>query len=518
MISSGPIARRYTIARAIILATVWQATRLDAQGTPYTATSPLRICCTSPLARWGAVRDTAPSILGATRNVAGLRTALGDEWRRVRVAAEGARGEWRRPQEAAQREALSLSAEGSQSAGKWLTTGSAQYQRATDANVAWNNSSDAYLGSSYVWADSVGGTFRRDALSLGGALVTPTWRRVTAGVQLDYALGQGARRNDPRPLFRRRVAELAPAIAIAIGKHTLGFGALVGWHREDQEIGGGTSTDFPVVFRLRGIGTFDRTQLISAERAVLGGVMGAHAGWARTGNRWQASLGSTIRIERDSVRDGISTPVTNGATRRVRVDGTAALRRRLDRGGMEWRAGLRTEAARGRDPVFLATNAIDEATTFATQLQWWRGDSPIDARWSAELGAEQAVLSRRDVAAETEWRATVPGIRASGGHRFGGREHTVLIAVAAGSDRASDASYASLRPTRMTPVLALADYAVVGAARTHGGLIVAWETRTDGTVVRRLRLEALASRTNGRLADERQALGRTRWTLAYELY
>ena len=70
----------------------------------------------------------------------------------------------------------------------------------------------------------------------------------------------------------------------------------------------------------------------------------------------------------------------------------------------------------------------------------------------------------------------------------------------------------------MTPVLALADYAVVGAARTHGGLIVAWETRTDGTVVRRLRLEALASRTNGRLADERQALGRTRWTLAYELY
>ncbi len=432
--------------------------------------------------------------------------------------ADGVRGAWRRPQDAAHREAVSLVAEGAQAAGGWLTTGAAQYQRATDADVPWNNSSDAYLGSSYVWADSVGGTFRRDALALSGALVAPAWRRLTAAVQLDYGLGQGARRNDPRPLFRRRVAEVAPALAVVMGQQTFGLGAIVGWHREDQEIGGGTSTEFPVVFRLRGIGTFDRTQLISAERAVLGGVVGAHAAWARTGDRWQWSVGSTVRLERDSVRDGISAPVTNGATRRVRADGTTAVRRRSDRGGVEWRASVRTEDARGRDPVFGATNAIDEATRGESEVRWWRGGSPTDAGWSAKLGAERAVLSRRDVATETEWRATVSEIGASVGHRFGGQTRTILVAGGGAIGRPSATSYVARRPSRMSPVLALADYAVITANRAHAAMSLAWETRNAGAVVRRLRLEGTLNRTHGVLADGRRSLARAQWTLAYELF
>jgi hypothetical protein len=491
---------------------------LPAQGTPYTATSPLRPCCASSNATMQAVRDTAPSILRASRNAAGVRTALGEQWRRVVVMADGTRGEWRRPQEAAAHEALSLVAEGAQRAGSWLTTGVAQYHRAVQSGVSWNNSSDAYLGSSYVWADSVGGTVRRDALALSGAVITPVWRHLTAALQVDYALGQGARRNDPRPLFRRRVAELSPALSLTMGRQTIGLGAMVGWHREDQEIGGGTSTEFPVVFRLRGIGTFDRTQLISAERAVLGGVVGAHAAWARAGERWQWSLGSTLRVERDSVRDGISTPVTNGATRRVRLEGTTAVRRRSDRGGIDWRTSLRSEDAQGRDPVFSAINAIDDATTLHSDVQWWRGDSPQDARWSVALTVEQATLSRRDVATETEWRATVPGISALAGHRFAGGARALAIAVGGGVQRPTTTSYEALRPSRMTPVLALADYAVVSAPRAHGSLALAWETRADGMVTRRLRLETTVHQTTGTLADARRSLGRTQWMVGYEVY
>jgi hypothetical protein len=506
-------------AVAIVLAAVCQPSAVVAQHMPATATSPLRPCCSHDWA--GTVqplRDTAPSLLTVSRNAAVLAQRFGASWRRFAVQGATAGGEFRRPQEAARSDQITVTAEGVQRAVGWTMVGSASYRRASDEGVAWRNTSDAYLGNVFIWADSVGGTLRRDELGLSGAIVSPAWHGVTAALHLDYGIGQGARRNDPKPLFRRRIAEVSPALAYTVGRHTIGVGAVVGWQREDLEIGGGASAEFPVVFRLRGMGTFDRTQLISAERAMLGGVTGAQLGWSRTGDRWVIAIGGTVRVERDSIRDGIATPVSGGATRRVRGDGQVALRHRSDDGGTDVSAALRNEEARGVDPVFRAVNVIDDGTAAATRVRWWRGRDPAEARWLATIVGQRVQLLRRDLAAETTWNATMPIVTAALAHRVPMTGGAVLLGLGGGAGWRERADYAALRPSRLTPILALADYAVVSAPQRHGLATVAWERWAAGAVVSRIRLDGLLVRTAAALADARPALTRTNLSLTMELY
>lgn len=514
------VAGRGAIASvAIVLAALWGSSAVSAQHTPATGTSPLRPCCSHD---WSdvvqPVRDTVPSLLSASRNAAVLPQVFGTSWRRFALQAKSTGGGLRRPQEAGRSDQVSLSAEGSQRAGRWTVIGNAAYRRATDSDVAWRNTSDAYLGNVYIWADSVGGTFRRDELALSGAIASPSWHGLTAALHLDYGIGQGARRNDPKPLFRRRVAEVSPALAYTVGRHTIGIGVLVGWQREDLEIGGGASAEFPVVFRLRGMGTFDRTQLISAERAMIGGGTGAQIGWSRNGDRWTLALGGTVRVERDSVRDGIATPVSGGASRRVRGDGQVALRYRAADGGVDLSAALRNEEARGVDPVFRAVNVIDDGTTATTRVRWWRGRDPVAARWLATIVGHRAQTLRRDLAAETTWNAAMPSLTAALAHRVPVGSGAVLLGMGGGAGWRERAAYAALRPSRLTPILALADYAVVSAPQRHGLATVAWERWGRGGVASRIRLDGVVVRTAAALADARQSLTRTHLSLTMELY
>lgn len=511
--------REAALLGTLVLVVVSGSETARAQGTPYTRSSPLRPCCgVAGTESAPPLRDTVPSLLSVSRNAAAIPQVLGTAWHRLSAQARSTRGDWRRPQEAAQSEQIALVAEGLQRAGQWTVAGGAEYLRATDAGVAWRKTSDAYLGNTYIWADSVGGTFRRDELGLAGAIASPIWHGITAAVQLDYGIGQGARRNDPKPLFRRRVAELAPAVTYAIGRHVVGAGVMIGWQREDLEIGGGASAEFPVVFRLRGLGTFDRTQLISAERAMIGGVTGGHAGWSRTGDRWQMAVGGTVRIERDSVRDGIATPVSGGAMRRVRSDGQAALRYRTDRGGAEVSAALRTEEARGFDPVFRAVNVIEDGTTLQTRLRWWRGPDPVAARWAVTINHSRAQLLRRDLAAETEWNATTPSISGVVARRLPAPAGNMVIGLGAGAGWRAHAEYAVGRPTRLTSILAMGDFAVVAAPQRQALATIAWERRWVGGTSSRLRLDGVVARTVGVLADSRESLTRTHLSLSLELY
>jgi len=490
-----------------------------AQGTPYTSSSPLRACCLGAASEQEiAIRDTLPSLLSVSRNAASIPRSLSQSWRRVLGQARATEGGWRRPQDAARINALALTAEGEQRAGAWFVSGGVTYGRASDVGVSWRNTSDAYLGNSFIWADSVGGTFQRDELALAGALVTPSWRGVNAGVQIDYGLGQGARQNDPKPLFRRRVAELSPAVAYTFGRQQIGAGVMLGWQGEDLEIGGGLSAEFPLVYRLRGLGTFDRTQLISAERAMIGGVSGAHAGWSRTGDRWVTAIGTTLRVERDSVRDGIATPVSGGATRRTRRDGEAALRRRSARGGLEVAAALRMEEARGVDPIFRAVNVIDEGTAMEARLRWWRGVDPVAARWGAGLVVSQSRLSRRDIAAETSWEAVMPSLAATATRRVPAPGGDLLLGVGGGLGWRGSTAYSAQRPTQLTPILALADFGVVSAPTRRALLSLAWERIVAGRVSSRVRVDGSLARTSGRLADDRESLARSMWSLSLELF
>lgn len=482
------------------------STPLGAQTTAGAQRTPLRPCCGFD-AGSSPSRDTLARVARVVRNGAAMAAALPDDWSRVQVEIQHVAGALHRPQEAGALSTVALRAEGQRTARGWWSSGAAGYRRGRDHDVRWRNHAEPYTGMPYEWADSVGGTMRHDQLGLEGALATPRWRGWRAGLQLDYGIGQGARRNDPRPLFRRRVADLSPGLVYTRGGHELAAGALLGWHREDLEIGGGNSTEFPVLFRLRGIGTFDRTQLISGERAIIGQVRGGHAGYALHTVRWQAALGATLRIATDSVRDGIATPTNGGSARRVRQELAGQLRRHGAH-PLELTLSNASETARGRDAIFAAVNAIDEARQTRVELRWWAGVSPVIAPWLLTASVIDGVLSRADRATETAWRvprqrfavhATYRGSRPTGG---------VMIESGIAAQTIGAASYSALRPTRLTPILAAADYAVVAAARTEWTAALGWEQRTASALLWRIRAEVHAAGAAAGNVAGRPALGR----------
>ena len=260
----------------------------SAQSTSATRLSPLRGCCALGYTEWDV--DTASSLWRVAANAADIARSMPRRaesvWRRSQVTLSHNAGSSYRPQEAAATSTAELVAEGGQSRGRWSTYGRVGYERRQDRDVRWRHTADAYDGMQYQWADSIGGTFGRDVLTISTAFASPAWRGWRAGMSSTLGLGPGARQNDPRPLTRRRIAEWAPGLKWTRGRQTLGVSYQREWLREDLEVGGGTSSEYPSIFRLRGMVTFDRTQLISGERALFATGNGGTMAYAYEGTTW----------------------------------------------------------------------------------------------------------------------------------------------------------------------------------------------------------------------------------------
>jgi hypothetical protein len=463
-------------------------------------------------------------VLRVARNPAALHTLSlnGTAARVISLGLEQSSGSLHRPQDAGASQVTRAHAWGWRASRGWLMTGGVEWRRFRDDDVAWRNVSDAYRGASYVWADSVGGTWRGDALQLNSAIASPSWRRVRLGLGVDYGVGQGARRNASRPLYRRRVAEFTPALLWTAHGQSLAVSGVFGGQREDAEIGGGGIID-PTVFRLRGMSTFDRTQLISAERALIGSVRGATLAYAGESARWQWAVAAGERREQDSVRDGIARPEFGGGTARERRDINAVLRRQHDVGGSEARVSWQRETARGTDPVFRAVNQVDEGALLHAEFMYWRGaqgrsvspHAPLQAAWlfGAELLRPQT--SRRDVVAETSWDV----VRTELGGRVVRRQQigsgSIVLGARVWAATVSDSMYRADRATVMTARLARPDFDVHAVARRGADFTIAyeWQRGTSAQPTARLRIDS-------RLVDasNNSAQGRQQWRVGAELF
>ncbi len=349
------------------------------------------------------VLDTVPGLLRVMQAASALDD-VSPTFRRYVVTAAHEAGAWRTPQEARRRDVVRVEADGRSMQGAWRLDGGVHYQRHADRDVMWRNQSAASLLGGYVWADSIGGTFRGDFLGLRAGVQRPLRSRAWAiGLPVDLALGQEARQNDPRPLVRRRVASVAPDLRWERGSQRVAVGATMEWTQEDLEIGGGVSPDVPLVYRLRGLATFDRTQLNSAERRLTGRALGVRAGWQWQRAASRFALGYAGRVTEDEVRDGIAAPVTGGASRRQRHDLRLGWRHIARAHTLDVDAWWRYETRRGTDPVFRAVNIDDEAMQTHAAVAWWMGRNMDVAPWWLHLAAEQRATQWRDLAAEARW-------------------------------------------------------------------------------------------------------------------
>ncbi len=404
-------------------------------------------------------RDTVDGLLRDGANPAAA-WRLGAVDPVVAVGLRHTRGQWRRPQEAERPLGAAAVADGGRPIGGWWLGGQFGYLRGEDHGVRWSSVADPYAGSPYVWADSIGGDWRRDHVTTAGTLGSPAWRGWRGGLAVRYAIGQGSRDNDPRPLYRVRRIGVTPGVTTLLGKLRIGATATLAFEREEGELGDYSLTD-PFVFRLRGLTTFDRTGLRTADRTRAGRtvaaglqVAGAAAGW---------SLAVDHGVDRDSTFDGVGSPTDAGRFRRSWTRGVA--RTRLGR--TEASIYGRTAEGRGTDPVFRAVNIVAGDDTVGATIRTWRGDGPQTAPLVVALAGEWSRLSRRDIAAGTSWRSS--GLNLSLGAalrpRIAGSRW--LVIGRAGVLRALDAEYVGGRPSVMTPILAEADYRRFTADGVH---------------------------------------------------
>lgn len=482
-------------------------------------------CCGGDAQSMPVGMDTLPGLL----RTGGHASALGDlpaSWRRYGVQFLNVDGALHGVQEPGGVQQIRLSGEGARALARWQAVGRAEVVRRREREAMWRNQSTESLSSLYVWADSIGGTFRSDGIVLTAGIASPAWHAINFGVLLDHGLAQGARRNDPRPLYRRRTAAFVPSLRWTHGAHELGVQGRIGWQREDVEIGGGLSSDAPVVFRLRGIATYDRTQLNSAERALLGRTIGAGGAYAWHGTRSHLAVDADWRVSTDSVRDGIATPTFGGRTQWSRMVFTAQARRRHGRSTTDVTLRYRQDEAPGTDPVFAAINAMEDHDRMELQARWWSGTGSEDslhaglstAPWIVEMLAARETIGARDVAAAAHWSIErLPlQVRLTRQIRFGSRDTWWIRGGVAGGVVTTSALFIGI-PSRMSAVLAAGDYAVRAASTMGYDLQWGWEHRR--TAGERLRVAVGWQDRAARIGDAGTAgrVHRREFTMQFEV-
>jgi hypothetical protein len=435
---------------------------------------------------WAA--DTLPGLWREGGNPAGLAGAGLPGIGRFTAALGGESGALRRPQDAEGRRALRFGVEGDRARPGAATAGRLVYGREAARAVRWSAVADPYAGSPYIWADSAGGDWTRDRVEIQGAAATLTpLAPLTVGLRLDYAVAQGARQNDPRPLFRRRDLRLTPGVALRLAEHhTIGAHLALGRGREENEVGYFADRD-PYLFRLRGYGLYDVTQLVQGERTVLDHELGGGLQYAGERGRWRWSAALDAAVAVDSAVEGVASPRFGGRYRREGAGLGLALRRRGVGRVAEARFEARVLEGRGTDPVFLAQNTTDAERSAVLRLSGWRergaGERPLEA--SLDLGVH--TLEREDIATRTRWDITTLGITSAlGARRPRAGGGALLAAARAGYGAALRSHFEALRPTALTPILTEPEFRYHAADRFHLSLALGGERPLGARTTARL--------------------------------
>ncbi len=397
------------------------------------------------------------------QNAAGLGQWQGFGYGITRLSVTHHTGDFRRPQEPRQRTAIGLQSEGMRNVAGWRVYGDFDYQKRFDRQIAFSHGYDPLNGNPYVWADTLAGDWQRDHIRARVAVAAPRLGRWQLGLSVPYHVGQGSRLLDPKPFYRFRDLALLPSVWRQVSARW-GWGAVLGgqFTQEENEVGF-FAIDFPLLYRLRGYGSFSQSPIVSAERLVKGtiwqGTLQSH--WQRqTGPRtvsWLGQVGGRLRQE--TIREGIAAPEAGGIFDETVVDAMLARLQTAGSGGH--RLALQTELRQGSgtDPILRTTNPTYTRTTTRLDASRWRQSAGRFGRETAWLVVE--TLNYRDQITRTDWSALrlsaqIDWLRRweyTDGQGWFGR-------LGAGGRYVPNRQFRALRPTRLTTLLTRPDYAV----------------------------------------------------------
>jgi hypothetical protein len=135
---------------------------------------------------------------------------------------------------------------------------------------------------------------------------------------------------------------------------------------------------------------------------------------------------------------------------------------------------------RGRDPIFAAVNATETGSVARAVVRGWSAPMLERARWHWAVQLLPRSLAREDAAAQTRWSVQALGVGGALVHRRPVAGGALLLLAHGTRHHRIDAQLEAGRPTRLTPLLATAEWAVVSAPLVELGGGVGWEGGSVG--------------------------------------
>lgn len=367
-------------------------------------------------------------------------------------------GAFRRPQEPKKKQAVSLHSEGVKQVGKWTYFGRFDYQKSQDLALAYSHVNDPFDGNPFIWADTLSGDWQRDHIGAQIAVGSPMWAgHWRTGLGINYHVGQGARTRDPKPFYRLRNLELRPALHFqANSRMHWGLVGHIGLKQEENEVGY-YSDEFPLLYRLRGYGTFSRTPTITAERQMTGNVyklLIQYQHFTVNNTRWLVQMGGGFRQEK--IREGIATPTNGGDFGESIGELFLSMNKPAER--QNWTAVLHllNQNGSGRDPILTANSVSYNWLTASGKYGFWQNKTGLFRHLF--LKPKLQILQQSDQISRTDFNISNLTLTADWHERHFIRKARLWYGVEVGYRACLARAFAANRPTPLTPVLVRPDY------------------------------------------------------------
>lgn len=350
------------------------------------------------------------NILDATANPATLHSKIYPQYGFATVEVKGISGNFVRPMEAASSNALGIETGGIKRFNGWIFKTLFNYKKQYDTQIAWSGVNNAYEGNPFVWADSSNGNWERDQIKASINVASPLiFKKLTAGLSIDYDIGSGARLTEPKPFYRQRYIALQPGFQWQLTPtKTFGVAGKAHFLKEENELGFFGNNNV-LLYRLRGFGTFSKSPFVSGERKRDGLEMQATAHYAQQNDDYQVIFSAFAAQRDEEVIEGIAIPQTTGYFTELRFGGNVVLKKGNAQKGVSVAVAFQLKDGFADDVIFNAESASYSETLLSADFNIWRSDLGKNALRQFTFSPILRLTDYVDQATQTQWNTTNVG-------------------------------------------------------------------------------------------------------------
>ena len=371
-------------------------------------------------------------------------------------------GLFKQPMKADNATVLSLETGGFKKINNWKYHGYFKNKKTHENKVSWSGVYDAYDDNPFIWADSSSGDWERDEINALIGITTPTIaKKITAGLQIVYSIGSGARLSEPKPFFRYRNIALQPGFSwLLSNKQEIGITGKIGFIKEENELGFyNTSGDNVLLYRLRGYGTFSKTPFVSGERKRIQTEAGTTLHYKNSWKDYQLLLAINALQRDDEITEGIALPVTTGYFTGIEVGGLISLYKGNSSKGKSITINSSSKNGYADDMIFRAESASSVYQRIAINSSIWQLNNTTNTLWQYSFAPVFTFIDNTDQATLTQFTAGILQVTGSINYRRQVSKRILINAsVDAGYSYVADDYFSSTRPNVITKELVFPNY------------------------------------------------------------